>query len=105
MSLVEELTKLAMDEPHLRTHLVPLIKKHGSTHTGSAKPLQWSVDWSKIMDQILATYPITETPKGWVVSNPAGGSVVHVRSKAQAVDQALEWFMGNLQQVARHHKK
>jgi hypothetical protein len=80
-----------------------------AVRTAAAKPLQWSVDWTKIMERILATYPITEAAaSGWsvaryLVSNPEGGGRT-TPSREKAVQQALEWFLENLEQVAKRYK-
>ncbi len=95
MSNRDKLTKLAVDHPELRVHLVPLLREAAGT-----APLKWSVDWSMIMDRILATYPITETSTGWSITDQRGKSATF-RSREKAVGQAVAWFVDGLKTVAR----
>jgi len=73
-----------------------------TTTTTTTEPLQWSTDWTAIMERILATYPITNGPDGlYHVRDPNGGRGYHTPTRAAAVAQALEWFVENLNEVSK----
>jgi len=65
----------------------------------SARALRWSVGWQGVLDDILATYPITSNGSEWQVSSPFGHGFSSPDYK-KAVGWAVDDFMGKLHQIA-----